>query len=154
MVVHSSTFAFIESRKARRSTGKNKHTTEFPHVFAHAHNTELSHSKSMCVQKMAKFKYKTICLSLDDTEVSQQMAFISGPLLHRFPIISSKFCKTLQLLRSSTDRHTNKPTTAYARVNKYYPNYKTCTCMYQEKLKYYCTVERLLMDTPYKGHNR
>ncbi len=27
----------------------------FPHVFAHAHDTELSHSESMYVQKMAKF---------------------------------------------------------------------------------------------------
>ncbi len=38
---------FIESRRARRNTGKHKHTTctELPHVFAlaHVHDTELSY---------------------------------------------------------------------------------------------------------------
>ncbi len=45
-------FAFTESRRARRNTGKRKHTTEFPHVFAHAQDMELSH----VFQKMVKFK--------------------------------------------------------------------------------------------------
>ncbi len=93
MVVHSSTFAFIESRKARRSTGKNKHTTEFPHVFAHAHNTELSHSKSMRVQKMAKFKYNTICLSLDDTEVSNKWLLFLGRYYIAFPSYLQNFAR-------------------------------------------------------------
>ncbi len=40
----------------------------------------------MCVQKMEKFQSDNtiIRLSLDDSGVSQQMAFISGPSLHQF----------------------------------------------------------------------
>ena len=48
---HISSFA---SRRARRNSGKYKHTTDttdFPHVFAHAHNSELIY------KKMAKFNY-------------------------------------------------------------------------------------------------
>ncbi len=40
-LLHWSTFAFIESRRARRNTGKHKHTTEFPHVLAHAHRHKI-----------------------------------------------------------------------------------------------------------------
>ena len=42
--MHCSTFAFIESRRARRNTDKQKHTTELPHVFAYAFNTEFNHA--------------------------------------------------------------------------------------------------------------
>ena len=81
------------------------------HVFAHACDTELSHSESMhnkCMwQKKAKSSliYTIVCLSLEDTGVSHQMAFISK--------ISSKWCKTLQLLRSSGNRQTHKLTSDY-----------------------------------------
>ncbi len=47
--------AFIESRRARRKIGKHKHTTEFLHVLAQVHDTELSNSKSMGVQKWPNF---------------------------------------------------------------------------------------------------
>ena len=80
------------------------------HLFAHAHYTKLSH---VCT-KMAKLNFKSdtiIRLSLDDTEVSQQMAFILlGHHCISFMNISSKFCKTLQLPRSSGNRHTNTHT--------------------------------------------
>ncbi len=66
-------------------------------MFPHAHDTdELSHSKSMLVQKMAKFQSDftrlSVCLSLDDSGVSQQMTFISGSSLpqlsdHIFEIV-------------------------------------------------------------------
>ncbi len=38
-------FSFMRVEKQ-----EHKHVTDFPHVFAHAHDTELSHSKSMRVQ--------------------------------------------------------------------------------------------------------
>ena len=44
--------------------------------------------------------YTIICLSLNDTGVSQQMAFFLGHPCICFPIISSKCSKILYLLRS------------------------------------------------------
>ena len=52
------------------------------HMFAHAHYTKFSHVYT----KNGKIKvwvYTIIRLSLNDTGVSQQMAFISGPSLHQ-----------------------------------------------------------------------
>ncbi len=106
------TFAFIESN---RNSSKHKHATEFPH----AHDTELSHSQSIHVQKVAK-----ISMILHDYPFISQLywsfttnRFISGQSLHQLSEHVSKFCKTLRLLRSSgtyhTDTHTDTPTDYY-----------------------------------------
>ena len=59
-MIHCSTFAFIESRRARRHTDKQKTTTEFPCVCACKKNTELNHAFT----KMAKFKSHLTQLSV------------------------------------------------------------------------------------------
>ncbi len=100
-------------------SGKHKHTTEYPHAFAHAHDTILNLHELVlyACDKNGEIYVRLntiIRLSLDNTGVSQQMAFIWAIIgCIRFPIISSKCCKTMQLLRSSGNRQTQTQTDFY-----------------------------------------
>ncbi len=90
-------------------------------MFAHAHDTELS----PCVYKTWRNLSLTspiIRLSLDDTAVSQQMAFISGPSLpqlsdHIFEILQDLVVAEIQWYIT----HRQTDTQAYAGVNKQKP---------------------------------
>ena len=76
----------VEAR-ARRNTG---HTTEFPHVFAHALDMELSHSKSICV-------YKNGSMTLHDYPfVSRQYWSFTIDGLYFRAIIASVFSSYFQ----------------------------------------------------------
>ncbi len=82
-------------------------------MFGHAHDTELSHSESM---QMAKFKYDftrlSVCLSTILEFHNKWLLFLGHHCLS-FLIIVLKFCKTLQLLRSSGNRQTHTQTDYY-----------------------------------------
>ncbi len=81
-------------------------------MFAHMHYTKLSH---VCT-KMAELKYDftrlSVCLSTILEFHNKWLLFLDHHCIS-FLNISSKFCKTLQLLRSSGNRHTRTQTDYY-----------------------------------------
>ncbi len=76
---------------------------------------------------MAKLRLIYIGLSLDDTGVSQQMAFISGQSLHPFSQHIFKMLQDLAAAEIQLVTHTHTQTRC------------TCTCTHIRQILFYCS---------------